>query len=180
MKSIFLTMLSFGLLILFGCKAEEAEQDNTPKIGLEVTVWNATKSTPANPDEEVSPNATVYIYTSTADVDGNKPAYSGKTNANGVFAISVPVQEKYYVTAVNGNARGTKNGFLITGIFKSQQQINDSPGQTPAAKVGDLVFADTNGDGIVNDRDKISYRIFSTFGASTIITIIKDKVYISE
>jgi len=171
-------MLFFSFLFFFGCKKEENINDNTPKIAFELTVWNATKRTASNPNAEVSPNASIYIFTTKEDADNNKPKYTGKTNSNGMFSISVPAQETYYLTAVNGNAKGTKNGFLINGIFKSQEHISSTPRQTPAAQIGDLIFSDINGDGVVDNLDKINCRVYSGLRTST--TIIKSDIYIAE
>jgi hypothetical protein len=180
MKNIYLIMLFFSSLTLFGCKEDKEEEiiDNTPKIAFEFTVWNATKRTSSNPNAEVSPNASIYIFLTKEDADNNKPKYTGKTNSNGIFTISVPAQESFYVTAINSNAKITKNGFLINGVFKSQQEINNNPRQTPAAQVGDLIFADFNGDGVVDNLDKISCLEYSGLRTST--TVLKSNIYIAE
>jgi len=177
MRIINFTLLFFSLLLSFSCKKEETI-DNTPQIVFELTVLNATKRTTSNPNAEVSPNATINIFITREDADNNKPRYTGKTNSNGILTISVPAQEIYYLAATNNNAKGTKNGFLINGIFKSQEDINMSPGQTPAAQIGDLIFSDINGDGVVDDLDKINYKTYS--GLKTSTNIIKSTIYISE
>ena len=45
--------------------------------------------------------------------------------------------------------------YIITGKFTSEEQINSSPQQTPAAQIGDNIEMDINGDGVVNAIDQV-------------------------
>lgn len=44
-------------------------------------------------------------------------------------------------------------GYQASGLFQNQTEINASPKQANA-KPGDIKFADTNGDGVINDLDR--------------------------
>lgn len=60
-----------------------------------------------------------------------------------------------------GRSIGTKFGYLASGLFLTQKEIDDlnaaAPGgayQTQNPKPGDIRYADLNGDGVVNDEDR--------------------------
>lgn len=52
-------------------------------------------------------------------------------------------------------------GYVCEGIFKSQEEIDNSPKQVWGAVPGDLKYADINNDGVVNQNDRKS--LGSTF-----------------
>lgn len=52
-------------------------------------------------------------------------------------------------------------GYVCEGIFKSQEEIDNSPKQVWGAVLGDLKYADINNDGVVNQNDRKS--LGSTF-----------------
>lgn len=52
-------------------------------------------------------------------------------------------------------------GYVCEGIFKSQEEIDNSPKQVWGAVPGDLKYADVNNDGVVNQNDRKS--LGSTF-----------------
>lgn len=82
------------------------------------------------------------------------------TGLNSVKYLGVPSSSLHSVnfgqeisrTAI-GQPIGAFYGYVNDGIFKSQQQI-DQYGMQPNAKPGDLIFRDTNNDGIVDDNDR--------------------------
>ncbi|WP_027379500.1 SusC/RagA family TonB-linked outer membrane protein [Chryseobacterium daeguense] len=62
---------------------------------------------------------------------------------------------------VVGDAYNSFYGFKTLGVFQNQAQINDyrnANGQLilPDAKPGDFIWADSNGDGVINDLDKVN------------------------
>ncbi len=64
--------------------------------------------------------------------------------------------------------------YFITGTFTSQQQINNSPVQTPAAKIGDNVYLDINGDGAINYYDLVKKVTAPAAGSSTNVKLIME------
>lgn len=60
-----------------------------------------------------------------------------------------------------GESYGSFYGYNTLGIFQNQSQINsyvNANGQMilPNAKPGDFIWADTNGDGVITDADKVN------------------------
>ncbi len=63
-----------------------------------------------------------------------------------------------YRNRVEGFPRNTIWGFNYLGYFKDQADIDSSPGQTGLGATtlpGDLKYADTNGDKVIDEKDKI-------------------------
>ena len=56
----------------------------------------------------------------------------------------------------NGKPYSRITGYIAEGLFKSQEEIDNSPaqnlGSTP--KVGDIKYRDLNGDGIIDSDDQ--------------------------
>ncbi len=50
---------------------------------------------------------------------------------------------------------GSFNLYKMVGIFQSQQEIDASPFQTTYTRPGDVKFADVNGDGKIDDKDRV-------------------------
>ncbi|MBC3541662.1 hypothetical protein ACFSC6_01965 [Rufibacter sediminis] len=173
MRFLPIALLCFCFFFL-GCREDE---NDSPKIALEITVVDASSSTSAKPQVLPSANATVYVYLSEEEARNQRPAYTGKTNNKGVLAISLPVKDRYFFTAENGNARSSKNGYAIMGIFESEDGLGYAAQQTPPAQLGGIILMDYNGDGLVNDLDKNRFRISSGF---TLESVNKLTLYISE
>lgn len=67
-----------------------------------------------------------------------------------------------------GEEIGSFYGYKIAGIFQNQDEIDNSPTQDGAAP-GDFKFVDENGDGIINDDDRVilgspNPKLFGGFG----------------
>ena len=62
-----------------------------------------------------------------------------------------------------GNPVGQRYGLEVIGIFQNQVEINNSPKQTfGEVRPGDLKYRDQNGDGIIDNQDRVKM-----FGSST-------------
>lgn len=64
---------------------------------------------------------------------------------------------------------GSYYGYVVEGIYQSQQEIDNAPEDmlAPDARPGDFRFKDVNGDGIINENDRTitgSYHPDFTFG----------------
>lgn len=95
----------------------------------------------------------------------NNFTYSGSfnfsTNKNEVLALAngqnqiITGENNFSVTKVGGSI-GEMYGYNIIGIYKSQDQINNSPHIT-GTMVGDYIMEDLNGDGKIDVNDKRSF-----------------------
>ncbi|MBR4739807.1 MAG: SusC/RagA family TonB-linked outer membrane protein, partial [Bacteroidales bacterium] len=55
-----------------------------------------------------------------------------------------------------GNPVGQRYGLEVIGIFQNQVEINNSPQQTfGEVRPGDLKYRDQNGDGVINNQDRV-------------------------
>jgi len=53
-----------------------------------------------------------------------------------------------------GKEVGRHYGFISEGIFKTQEEVKNHPAQFDGAAVGDVIYKDINGDGLINDNDR--------------------------
>jgi len=75
------------------------------------------------------------------------------TDDGGIFNITLE-RGTYFYKVTKGNASNiSKDGFLIAGIITSEFEIDTIPKPFPTV-LGGLLFADLNGDRVINDADK--------------------------
>lgn len=63
----------------------------------------------------------------------------------------------YDYMSVTGKPYGIIRGYISEGLFKDREEIETSPDQSGFGKVrpGDIKYRDVNGDGIINEDDKV-------------------------
>lgn len=87
------------------------------------------------------------------------------TNVNKVLALApgqtqiIQGTSSNFITKVGGPV-AAMYGYNITGIYKTQDEINNSP-HLPGTLTGDYKVADTNHDGVIDSRDQISYGTYN-------------------
>lgn len=54
-----------------------------------------------------------------------------------------------------GNKVGQRFGLVALGLFESEEEIAASPVQTGDTRPGDIKYKDVNGDGLINEYDKV-------------------------
>jgi len=58
---------------------------------------------------------------------------------------------------VTGKTFGAPLYYDAIGIFRDQDHVNNTPARLPEARPGDIIFRDVNGDGVINDDDRIRF-----------------------
>jgi len=132
-----------GVIILAGCK-----KDNKP-TRLKIVVKSDTQI-------ELS-GIMVQLLSDEKRISGNNVAQA-QSSSNGEIDFDVTAGKNYYLyhSASDGKILADPEAtYIVTGKFTSQVEINSSPVQTPAAKVGDDIHQDINGDGIINKYDMV-------------------------
>lgn len=83
----------------------------------------------------------------------NNPILAGDNNyGNATFGMMV--NQPITITKA-GYAFGQFYGYKVLGIYQSQDEVSKHPQQSGyTARPGDLIFADVNGDGVINDQDR--------------------------
>jgi hypothetical protein len=122
---------------------------------IEFTVRDGKSWTPQNYMMNVVGGATVNLYETRSDVTANVVKYTAVTDQAGKAIIPVAFRN-YFYTVQKETAKNIYNGFLITGVFQTQEEVNSSPRQFPYPSAGSVRFADVNADGVINDADKIN------------------------
>lgn len=64
-----------------------------------------------------------------------------KNNPDKIWYRGVPI-DNYY-------------GYKTEGYFQSEEEIMNTPAKMPNTQVGDIKYVDLNGDGVINDDDKV-------------------------
>ena len=63
---------------------------------------------------------------------------------------------KYEYASSSGRPNGYQKGYIALGLFKNQEEINNSPKQSFGVyQPGDIKYKDINGDGIINSDDQV-------------------------
>ncbi|MDR0560461.1 MAG: BACON domain-containing protein, partial [Prevotellaceae bacterium] len=123
-------------------------------VEFEVYACNAQWSPENNIPYIVAEGAHISVYKSSDD----DPVEDYSTDENGRVAFEFEPGDYVYRVLWSNEGKRVQNvsrqGFVIAGIFTSQEEIDNSPMQSDA-KPGNLKFADINGDGIINDNDKV-------------------------
>lgn len=78
------------------------------------------------------------------------------TVRNRVLSLGENIQQRldgHFRTEV-GKEVGRHYGFKTAGIFKTQEEVDSHPRQFDGAGIGDIIYQDINGDGLINDEDR--------------------------
>lgn len=161
MKRVSLFYL-LGLFTLFtSCEEDflKNEKEEADVRTINITIYNASSwdeskgSDPNNLDKVA--NANVYLTSQTGIL-------SAVTDENGIASFNDVEFGYYTIKASTGELNslieietmdGADLGYLIDGVYTSQQEIENGP-ETTNSQIGGLRFRDLNGDGIVNSNDK--------------------------
>ncbi len=143
---------------------------------VKFTVFDCTNRTEESPIAELASNTNISIFNE--NESGEKQAIEEiTTDENGEAFLYGYRDIMYYFLANKNGAVNIINGYIVNGIFESQEDIDNYPPQNQPSQIGDLIFMDANGDGRVNEDDRVDY--MRTWGIPE--TGIKEfKIYIAK
>ena len=123
---------------------------------VKFTVFDCTNRSEENPISELAADTKISIF---KDNSGEKELIEEiTTDENGEAFLYGNRNIMYYFLADKNGAINIIDGYIVNGIFESQEDIDNYPSQDQPSQIGDLKFMDANGDNIVNEDDKVDYR----------------------
>ena len=140
--------------------------DELQTTTLEITVWDGSKWTAAAPKGVAAAGATVKLYRTQQNYADDSPAaYQALSNAAGIATFKSITPGAYYIyvslddksnifSKSSQKVNGIYLGFADAGIFQSSADVSGYAAQTGAA-VGNFKWLDANGDGKIDDNDKV-------------------------
>lgn len=89
--------------------------------------------------------------------DWNLTVRANFTYTNNKLTAYEQSEVKYPYQSYIGTPYGNQRGLIALGLFKDQEDIDNSPKQTFMSNVmpGDIKYKDVNGDGIINTDDEV-------------------------
>lgn len=135
---------------------------------IDLTVKDGTSWTPENSGLTVVQGATVKLFSDQSSFNAGTPDYSMSTGVDGKVVFYDLPAGTYYMTVTKNNLSNIADGYLITGVFQNQAELDAYAVQTGAV-VGGLMYADINEDGIISTGDQISYDQLVINGTETLI-----------
>ncbi|WP_298736907.1 RagB/SusD family nutrient uptake outer membrane protein [uncultured Chitinophaga sp.] len=152
------------LAALCACKKDE-EQPTSPADNtttLEVQVYNTLNWSPSQPYGTLEPAVTVQLFKTRESFNGNAPAYSQTTDANGKATFAKIDTGLYYIIARNENASnlvdatlkdGVYIGYLADSLYQTAEDVAAGPVNS-YGRPGNFMLADLNADGKIDASDK--------------------------
>jgi len=136
----------------------------------EITVLDGTQWSTTDTLGKATAGADVMLYYSRNDFQNKQPAAAtGKTDASGKIIFANLPAGTYYLVAKKDDKYNyieptTYNGELLAykplGIYQNANQLNTLP-RLPSSVIGDFIFLDANGDGIIN-KTRIPFEVVVT------------------
>lgn len=139
--------------------------DELQSTSIEVSVWDATQWVAVTkPKGAALAGATVVLYRTQQNYADSVEAYSAVSDGNGKALFKSINPGTYYIKVVSGAKsnifnRSAKQGGLYTGyagngVFQNQAEIDAN--LADGANPGDFKWLDANGDGRINDSDRVT------------------------
>lgn len=174
-KSIYI--LSLSLLSFTGCSDDDDQNTVTnAKLLFEIYEYTATSKADITVNKTPAVQTEIKIYSKTGE--RYNLIKTLKTNDTGIAEYEGESNATIYYEVKKENSTNLYNGYIVTGIFESQEDIANSPRQDANTQPGDLKFKDINGDGVIDEDDKIAEKYLSeTLGRTN--TSSKITVYIA-
>ena len=141
----------------------------------ELTIVDGTTWTQENASLETVEGATVDLYRDKASFDAGQPVLTATSDENGKVIFNDLETNTYLMVVTKDDLSNIKEGFVISGVFQSQEEIDNAEVQPGNPSPGDFRFLDLNGDGIISDDDKADYGILDYEGELIVREIVTGK-----
>ncbi|WP_299583335.1 hypothetical protein [uncultured Sunxiuqinia sp.] len=154
-------MTDFTQPVDYTVTSEDGENVNyyTVSVWLPIvkfTVYDCTNWSIENPVPELVSNAKISIF---QDESGEKELLEVlTTDDNGEAFLYGHGEMEYWYLAQKDEAVNLIDGYIVNGVFQNQEDIDNYAVQPQPSAIGDLKFMDADGDGRVNENDKVDYR----------------------
>lgn len=126
---------------------------------LELTIKDGTSWTQQNPNLALAEGAVVDLYISQSSFDAGTPDFTATSDENGELVFNDLAEGTYFMLVAKGDLSNIKDGFLIDGVFQTQEEIDGGAIHSGNPQPGDLRLVDLNGDAIISNDDKVEYQI---------------------
>jgi hypothetical protein len=175
------TIMDFTEPVSYSVSSEDQQNQTYYTISVflplvKFSVLDCSNCTSSNPIPQKANNATIKIFKESND--SMKELFELTTNEEGEVLFYADPNEIYYGIVEKGNAKFTKDGYLIVGIFQDEEDLYAHSYYLPDAQIGDLITIDLNGDGLLNADDKIEY--LSVWNKEYHEETIERTIYISD
>ena len=145
-------------------KTTETIDIQPAKKSLELTIKDGTSWTQEIPTLAAVEGATADLYISQISFDTGKPDFTATSDENGNIVFNDLADGTYFMVVTKGDLSNILAGFLIDGVFQTQEEIDGAAIHTGNPQPGDFKLVDLNGDAIIANDDKVDYQILTYDG----------------
>lgn len=156
-------------LVITSCAEDDPKTDDSEQLETgKITVYDANSWTNESAPLEIVVGADVKLFKDETTYNSGIPDYEVLTDNNGIAIFLVPTpldldgdgfyeeNDPNFIILIEKNGKtNLKEGFGISGVFLCQSELNETI--QDGAALGDMRYADVNGDGVIDSDDKIAY-----------------------
>ena len=131
---------------------------------MEFTIKDGTSWTAQDPNLTAAEGATVNLYASQNAFDAGKPDFTATSDVDGKVVFNDLENGSYFLLVSKNDLSNLIDGFLIEGVFQTQEEIDGAAAHPGTPQPGDFWLNDLNGDGFINNDDKTNYQFLAYSG----------------
>ena len=131
---------------------------------MEFTIKDGTSWTAQDPNLTSAEGATVNLYASQSAFDAGKPDFTAMSDESGKVRLHDLENGTYFLLVVKEGLSNLIDNFLIQAVFQTQEEIDGAAVHPGTPQPGDFWLNDINGDGLINNDDKVDYQILEYSG----------------
>lgn len=151
MKKLIITLLATFMLIFTGC-----EKDDPMVRKTTMTIYECNPTCAEDNEIQGYPVSGAELKLYIEENGRYSFVRTFKSDKNGKCAIGLYFDKSYYYTVSKGESSNLYRGYVIQGAYVDMVDVFNSPSQLILeAKPGGLKLKDLNGDGVINEKDKV-------------------------